>query len=190
MWVRNRAGWAVVVVVAVLMACAGPASRNSPTAGEDGSVTGNPATLVPPITTTEAPQFRLPVEPLVAFLDGCIIENGLVGPCHCAGERLERDFDRTEMVIFEDRLSGRNEFAPEIAGSLVECRDAAPPAAWSGASIDVYIDACTKGSDRLADLCRCSTGRAQNVIPEDRLADFLASEEVQPNLVDLINTCL
>ncbi|MDG2112943.1 MAG: hypothetical protein P8N02_10060 [Actinomycetota bacterium] len=189
---------AILVVVAIVaVACSGgddgaaPGTASSSEAGADiPDNTGNPGTLVAPTTTTEAPEFLLPIAPTVAFLDACIADAGLVGPCHCASERLGNSFTQGDLVVFEDRLGGRNEFSPEVAAALVDCRDAGPPAAWSAETIDTYVARCSKGSPRLTDLCRCSVSRAQDVIPEIRLSDYLASDDVEPNLVDLINICI
>jgi hypothetical protein len=160
------------------------------TDGSGDAVPGNPGTLVAPTTTTEPPPFLLPVEPTVAFLDACIADAGLIGPCHCAAERLGDSFSADDLVVFEDRLAGRNEFSPEVAAVLVDCRGAAAPPEWSVASVERYVTECTKGAPELEDLCRCSVNRAADVVPEARLEDYLAADEAVPSLVDLINTCL
>lgn len=140
--------------------------------------------------TTEAPQFLLPVSPLVAFLDACVVNAGLAGPCHCAGSRLQDSFSENDLIIFEDRLTGRNEFSPEVAAALVDCRDAPAPPAWSNNTVQLYVLGCTEGSSRLEELCRCSVSRAYDVIPEARVRDYLEANDTQPSLVDLINTCI
>ena len=152
--------------------------------------TGNPGTLVAPTTTTEAPLFRLGIDATVAFLDACVADDSLTGPCHCASGRLESGFSDGDLVVFEDRLTGLNDFSPEVAAALVDCRDATAPAEWSTTSAQRYVAGCTKGEGRLEDLCRCSVNRAQDVIPEARIGEFLESPTVQPNLVDFINTCI
>ena len=185
----------LVVVSLLAAACSGGAGDGAadpaaPTSDNRPENIGNPGTLVAPTTTTEAPEFLLPIAPTVAFLDACIADAGLVGPCHCASERLGNSFSQGDLVVFEDRLSGRNEFSPEVAAALVDCRGAAAPAAWSPATVETYMAGCTKGSVRLEDLCRCSVSRAQDVIPETRVAEYLAADDVEPALVDLINVCI
>lgn len=152
---------------------------------------GNPGTLVPPsVVQSEAESDVLAIEPLVAFMDACVANAGLVGPCHCAAGRIERSFSVVDLKIFEDRMTGTLEFSPEVAGSLVDCRDAQPPPPWSQAVREAYLDECAVGSDRLRSLCACSLARAQDVVPAHRLADFFNASEVQPDLVDFINLCL
>jgi len=187
----------LLVVLSVISTACSFGSSDEPDAS-DGAVgtttaavpTGNPGTLVPPTTTTEAPIFALPIAPTVAFLDACIADDSLVGPCHCASERLEANFFEGDIIVFEDRLSGRNEFSPEVAAALVDCRDAAAPPPWPQELTDRYMNGCKQGSDRLADLCRCSAFRAQDVIPADRFDEFLVADDVNPGFVELINTCL
>ena len=69
-------------------------------------------------------------------------------------------------------------------------RDAAAPPPWPQELTDRYMNGCKQGSDRLADLCRCSAFRAQDVIPADRFDEFLVADDVNPGFVELINTCL
>ncbi len=188
----------VMVAISALATGCSFGSSEDPESTDDGSSetqaaptpTGNPGTLVPPTTTTEAPVFALSIAPTVAFLDACIADDTLVGPCHCAGERLESNFFEGDLIVFEDRLTGRNEFSPEVAAALVDCRDAGAPPPWPQELTERYVLACTQGSDRLADLCRCSAFRAQDVIPGDRLEEFLVADDVRPGFVELINTCL
>ena len=188
-----------LIAIAVLaVACSGGGDNDdaSVSSSVEGATTtqvanpGNPGTLLPPTTTTIAPEFLLPVAPTVAFLDACIADISLVGPCHCASSRLEAGFSEGDIVVFEDRLRGLNDFSPEVAAALVDCREATPPAPWSDETVDRYVAGCIKGADRLLDLCRCSARRAQDVIPEVRVDDYLAADDVTPSLVDLINTCI
>lgn len=188
----------VVVMTILATACSsgdgdGEADSGEPTASPASTLLanpGNPGTLVAPTTTTEAPEYALAIEPTVGFLDACIVDAGLLGPCHCAAERLQTSFSSGELVVFEDRLTGRNEFSPEVAAVLVDCREAPAPPAWERPTVDRYVAACTKGSERLEELCRCSARRAQDVVPEGRVDEYLATNDVTPSLVDLINTCI
>ncbi len=151
---------------------------------------GNPGTLVPPtVSGVDGPEL-LAIEPLIAFMDACISDAGLIGPCHCAAGRIEQGFDIIDLEIFEDRMSGALEFSPEIASSLVDCREADPLPPWPQQLREAYLAECTANSDRLRDLCVCSFARAQDVVPAHRLGDFLESNEVRPDLVDFINLCL
>lgn len=177
-----------------MLACSATVIEVEPTGGQgvtdaDGSL-GNPGTLAPPtVPGTTAPGL-LAIEPLVAFMDACAADAGLVGPCHCAADRMEGSLTAIDLEVFEDRMSGALEFSPELAAALVDCREAAPPPAWSTARQQMYLDACSAGSDRLRSLCACSLARAQEVVPAHRLDDFLASNEVQPGIVDFINLCV
>ncbi|MDG2023928.1 MAG: hypothetical protein P8J75_05640 [Actinomycetota bacterium] len=149
----------------------------------------NPGTLVvadePPVGG-----YLLDIGTTVAFLDSCIANSGLVGPCHCASDLLVYDVDIADVIGLEDRMSAFNKFPPELAGLLVQCRGAARPAEWSPSTKELYLSACSHGSDRLDRLCRCSASRAADVIPEERLSEFLSATDLRPNMVDLINTCL
>ncbi len=150
----------------------------------------NPGTLVrPTVPGTGAPGL-LAIEPLIAFMDACVADAGLVGPCHCAADRIEGSLTVIDLEVFEDRMSGALEFSPELAGALVDCREVAPLPGWSDAQRQTYLDACSAGSDRMRSLCACSLARAQEVVPAHRLNDFLASNEVQPGIVDFLNLCL
>ena len=190
----------MLVVALVAVACSGRSgggdaadgsgTPSTPTTESRPANTGNPGTLVAPTTTTEAPLFALGIDATVAFLDACVVDDSLTGPCHCASARLAAGFSDGDLVVFEDRLTGLNDFSPEVAAALVDCRDATAPTEWSTTSAQRYIAGCTKGEGRLDDLCRCSVDRAQDVIPEARIAEFLESSTVQPNLVDFINTCI
>ena len=149
----------------------------------------NPGTLV---VDDAAPVggYLLDIGTTVAFLDSCIANSGLVGPCHCASDLLVYDVDIADVIGLEDRMSAFNKFPPELAGLLVQCRGAARPAEWSPSTKELYLSACSHGSDRLDRLCRCSASRAADVIPEERLSEFLSATDLRPNMVDLINTCL
>lgn len=151
---------------------------------------GNPGTLAPPTQPDTAGAGLLAIEPLTAFMDACVTDAGLVGPCHCAAARMEGSLGAIDLVVFEDRMTGALEFSPELASALVDCRDAPPPPEWSQARQQLYLDECSAGSDRLKSLCACSLARAQDVVPAHRLGDFLASTEVQPDIVDFINECV
>jgi len=149
----------------------------------------NPGTLV----VADEPLvggYLLDIGTTVAFLDSCIANSGLVGPCHCASDLLVYDVDIADVIGLEDRMSAFNKFPPELAGLLVQCRGAARPAEWSPSTKELYLSACSHGSDRLDRLCRCSASRAADVIPEERLSEFLSATDLRPNMVDLINTCL
>ena len=189
--------WAAVLLLATAsLACSSNVAevQPRPTTGDatvDTDVPpGNPGTLVPrPATGVNEPEV-LAIEPLIAFLDACVADAGLIGPCHCAAGRIERGFDTIDLEIFEDRMSGALEFAPEIASSLVDCREADPAPAWPQQLREAYLADCAQGSDRLRSLCACSLARAQEVVPVHRLGEFLDSNEVRPDLVDFINLCL
>ena len=192
---RLAARWvASTLVLLGIAACSATVIEVEPTGDQgltdaDGSP-GNPGTLVPPtVPGTSAPGL-LAIEPLTAFMDACVADAGLVGPCHCAADRMEGSLTALDLEVFEDRMSGALEFSPELAGALVDCREAVPPPAWSDAQQQTYLDACSAGSDRLRSLCACSLARAQEVVPAHRLNDFLASNEIQPGIVDFINECV
>ena len=180
------AGMLACSVTVVDVAPATPGS--GPTAADAGF--DNPGTLVRPTVPGTGPPALLAIEPLAAFMDACVADAGLVGPCHCAADRIEGSLTVIDLEVFEDRMSGALEFSPELAGALVDCREAGPPPAWSDAQQHTYLDACSAGSDRLRSLCACSLARAQEVVPAHRLDDFLASNEVQPGIVDFINLCV
>ena len=177
-----------------MLACSATVIEVEPTGDQhvtdaDGSL-GNPGTLAPPTVPGTGAPGLLAIEPLVAFMDACVADAGLVGPCHCAADRMEGSLTAIDLEVFEDRMSGALEFSPELAAALVDCREAAPPPAWSAARQQTYLDACSAGSDRLRSLCACSLARAQEVVPAHRLNDFLASNEAQPGIVDFMNLCL
>lgn len=201
----SRGTAAVLVALLVLTACSGSSefgtAESDPTPSESGSSLGEgtaattatsavPGTLLAPTSSTEPPVFRLPIEAVVAFLDACAVEPGLVGPCQCAGDRLDRNLTDEELQIFEDRFSGRNEFGPELAAALADCQRQGVPAAWSSASVQRFVNECAMGSDRLLALCQCAVGRAEEIVPEARLGDFIESTGVRPGFVELINDCL
>ena len=164
----------IVVAVGLLTACS-PRTTEATYPDSSEESFDNPGTLATQQTDASG-DYLLDISVTVAFLDACISDSGLVGPCHCAA--------------LEDRISVFNDFPPELAGLLVQCRGEERPPTWSAATKEAYIDACTKGSNRLVDLCRCSAFRAADVIPEDRLPEFLVATDLRPNLVDLIKTCL
>ncbi len=149
----------------------------------------NPGTL-PTETTSSASDYLLDIGTTVAFLDSCISDSGLVGPCHCAAEILANDVDSSDVAALEDRMSAYNEFPVELAGLLVQCRGAERPPVWSSATKEIYLAACAQNSERLSELCRCSASRAADVIPEERLPEFLKANDLSPSMVDFINTCL
>jgi hypothetical protein len=151
---------------------------------------GNPGTVVAPTSTTEPAELSLSVETVVALLAACSPGDELVGPCRCALGRMEGNLDDGDIVVFEDRFSGRNEFSPELAAALVDCAGAPAPQAWSAASRNTFVTQCMKGSDRLRDLCTCASARAEQVIPEVRIRAYSESKGVAPDFVDLINDCI
>jgi len=178
----------VLVAFVVTSACS---SQDSAVSDEEQTVVSfdNPGTLAvdDPVTVGE---YSLDIGTTVAFLDSCISDSGLVGPCHCAAELLVHSVDVGDIARLEDRMTAFNEFSPELAGLLVQCRGAERPPQWSSSTKELYLSACSHGSDRLDRLCRCSASRAADVIPEDRLSEFLKATDLRPNMVDLINTCL
>jgi len=177
-----------VVVLAVTTACSSEVGQARYPDNSDVSF-DNPGTLA--TDTTDVPgDYLLDISTTIAFLDACISDSGLVGPCHCASELLVYDVNVNDIAGLEDRISAFNEFPPELAGLLVQCRGAERPPVWSAATKEIYVAACTQGSNRLLELCRCAAFRAADVIPEDRLPEFLAATELRPNMVDFINTCL
>ena len=186
---------AVLLLATGSLACSPNVAEVRPELTGDATVDadvplGNPGTLVPPTVSGVYGPEVLAIEPLVAFMDACVANAGLIGPCHCAGGRIERGFDLVDLEIFEDRMLGALEFSPEIAASLVDCREADPPPPWPQQLREAYLAECTVNSDRLRDLCACSLARAQDVVPAHRLGDFLGSNEVRPDLVDFIDLCL
>jgi len=177
-----------VVVLALTSACSSEVSQARYPNDSDASF-DNPGTLATETTSTSG-EYLLDIGTTIAFLDACISDSGLVGPCHCASELLVYDVDASDIAGLEDRISAFNEFPPELAGLLVQCRGEERPPAWSAATKEMYVAACIQGSNRLLDLCRCAAFRAADVIPEDRLPEFLAATDLRPNMVDFINTCL
>jgi hypothetical protein len=186
---------AVLLASAGMFACSATVIEVEPAApgagqSDEGAGLGNPGTLAPPTVPGTGAPGLLAIEPLVAFMDACVADAGLVGPCHCAADRMEASLTAIDLEVFEDRMSGALEFSPELAAALVDCREAALPPEWSDAQRQTYLDACSAGSDRLRSLCACSLARAQEVVPAHRLNDFLASNEIQPGIVDFMNLCL
>ena len=177
-----------VVVLALTSACSSEGSQARYANDSDVSF-GNPGTLAAE-TTGVSGEYLLDIGTTIAFLDACISDSGLVGPCHCASELLVYDVDASDIAGLEDRISAFNEFPPELAGLLVQCRGEERPPVWSAATKEIYVAACTQGSHRLLDLCRCAAFRAADVIPEDRVPEFLTATDLRPNMVDFINTCL
>jgi len=177
-----------VVVVALTSACSSEVGQARYPNNSDASF-DNPGTLASD-TTSISGEYLLDISTTIAFLDACISDSGLVGPCHCASELLVHDVDASDIAGLEDRISAFNEFPPELAGLLVQCRGEERPPVWSAATKEIYVAACTQGSNRLVDLCRCAASRAADVIPQDRLPEFLAATDLRPNMVDFINTCL
>ena len=182
--------YSVLIVVSLvwLSACASQ-SPEARAAGRSQSSFDNPGTL-PTETTSRTSGYLLDIGTTVAFLDSCISDSGLVGPCHCAIELLANDVDSSDIAALEDRMSAFNEFPVELAGLLAQCRGGDRPAEWSSSTKELYLAACIQSSDRLKDLCRCSASRAADIIPEERLSEFLKARELRPSMVDLINTCL
>ena len=193
---RSVARWlASVLVLFGIAACSTTVIEVEPVtddADADGTevVLGNPGTLVPPTVPADRVPALLAIDPLIAFMDACVADAGLVGPCHCAADRMEGSLTALDLEVLEDRMTGALEFSPELAGALVDCREAAAPPAWSDAQRQTYLDACAGGSDRMRSLCACSLARAEEVVPAHRLGDFLASNEARPSVVDFINLCL
>ena len=195
---------AAVLALAGIVACSTTVIEVEPAISDQGAAgseapLGNPGTLVPPTVPgtggtggtggTREPGL-LGIEPLIAFMDACVADAELVGPCHCAADRIEGGLTSVDLEVFEDRMEGGLEFSPELAAALVDCREAGPPPDWSDAQQQTYLDACSAGSDRLRGLCACSLARAQDVVPVHRMTDFLASNDVRPDVVEFINICL
>ncbi len=180
------------------MACTVTVIEVEPAIGDQGAAgsqvpLGNPGTLAPPTvrgTGGTGEPGLLGVEPVIAFMDACVADAGLVGPCHCAADRIEGGLTSVDLEVFEDRMEGGLQFSPELAAALVDCREAGPPPGWSAAQQQTYLDACSAGLDRMKGLCACSLARAQDVVPAHRLTEFLASNEVRPDVVEFINLCL
>ncbi len=154
---------------------------------------GNPGTLVSP--TTDPPPHAstgnlLPIETVVAFLDACVADSGLVGPCRCAAERLDTSFTPQDIQIFEDRITGQLEYPPQVAADLVTCRQEQPPSPWNEEMRQSYVSECSKGSGPLVEPCMCSLERAQDIIPADRLDEYLTAIDVRPDFTALINLCI
>ena len=178
----------VIVCLTSASACTSQSSQTRSADPSDSSF-NNPGTL-PTESTPASTEYLLDIGTTVAFLDSCISDSGLVGPCHCAAELLVYDADSNDIAALEDRMSAFNEFPSELAGLLVQCRGAERPPAWETSTKEIYLAACTQSSDRLLDLCRCSASRAADVIPEERLAEFLSATDLRPNMADLIGGCL
>ncbi|MCY4515742.1 MAG: hypothetical protein OXB99_00720 [Acidimicrobiaceae bacterium] len=189
---------AAVLALAGIVACSATVIEVEPAIGDQGAAgsevpLGNPGTLAPPTvpgTGGTGAAGQLAIEPLIAFMDACAADGGLVGPCHCAADRIEGGLTSVDLEVFEDRMEGGLEFSPELAAALVDCREAGPPPEWSDAQQQTYLDVCSAGSDRLRGLCACSLARAQDVVPAHRLTEFLASNDVRPDVVEFINLCL
>ena len=186
---------AAVLVLAGVVACSTTVIEVAPATTRNGATDadlplGNPGTLAPPTDPGDGAPGLLGIEPLIAFMDACVADAGLVGPCHCAADRMEGNLTAIDLEVFEDRMSGALEFSPDLASALVDCREAGPPAQWTDAQQQAYLNECSAGSDRLRSLCACSLARAQDVVPAHRLGHFMASTEVQPDIVDFINLCL
>lgn len=183
-----------LAAVALISGCAiGERSSVTPEANDantDPAPASNPAIVPPPSTTPRPGDMPLTIEAVVAFLDGCARTAESVSRCHCAIERLEAGFTMDDLEVFEDRMTGGLEYAPQVAGALVDCREDTAPRRWSDAARSRYVEACTKGSDRLGDLCACSASRAQDVVPERHLDSFISSAAVRPGFAELIGTCL
>ncbi len=184
-----------MLALAGIAACSATVIEVEPAAGGQGAAgsqvpLGNPGTLAAPGTGGTGEAGLLGVEPLIAFMDACVADAGLVGPCHCAADRIEGGLTSVDLEVFEDRMEGGLEFSPELAAALVDCRTAGPPPGWSDAQQQTYLDACSADSDRLRGLCACSLARAQDVVSAHRLTEFLASNDVRPAVVDFINLCL
>lgn len=188
-WSRAIQVFARIAIAMTLLSGCSPTTTEVEYSDSSDTAFGNPGTLATQATDVKS-EYLLDIGVIVAFLDACISDSGLVGPCHCASELLIYDVDVSDIAGLEDRISAFNDFPPELAGILAECRGKERPPLWSAATKKTYVNACTKGSSRLEDLCRCSAFRAADVIPEDRLAEFLATTDLRPNMVDLINTCL
>ncbi len=196
---------AAMAAIASLLACSASVIEVDSTTGVPNE-TGSQGALVESATgdselddagTPDSPMASsgdatqlLGIELLIAFMDACTAEADLVGPCHCAASRLEGSFTAIDLKVLEDRMSGALEFPPELATALVDCREASAPPPWPEDQQFAYLDACSEGSDRLGSLCACSLARAQEVVPAHRLSDFLASNEVQPDIVDFVNPCI
>ncbi len=188
----------------VLLGCSASNGAGNNGAGADGADSngagtttsiflGNPGTLVPP--TTEPPPNAnadnlLPIETVVAFLDACVADSGLVGPCHCAAKRLDASFTPEDIQVFEDRITGQLEYPPQVAVDLVTCRQEPPPPPWDETMRQNYVRECAKGSELLVELCKCSLGRAQDIVPAGRLGEYLVAIDARPDFADLINLCL
>lgn len=189
-------GLILVVAVALLAgACSSTEDSGAPDSGGESTATteielGNPGTLVAPTSTTAVGRYSLSIETAVAFLDSCAADSSLVGGCHCALGRLDQNLDDNGLRVFEDRFAGRNEFGPEVAAALADCEGAPRPAGWSAESIDLFVTECIKGSERLRDICTCSTARAQDIIPQARISEYAESNQVVPGFVQLINLCI
>ena len=181
----------IYLVVACVTFAGACASQSPPTRSADPSDSSfnNPGTL-PTESTPSSTEYSLDIGTTVAFLDSCISDSGLDGPCHCAAELLVYEVDSNDIAALEDRMSAFNEFPSELAGLLVQCRGVERPPAWETSTKEIYLAACTQSSDRLLDLCRCSASRAADVIPEERLSEFLSATDLRPNMADLISACL
>ncbi|MFT5531679.1 MAG: hypothetical protein ACI91O_001708 [Candidatus Poriferisodalaceae bacterium] len=190
-----RACVAVVVLSIVSVACSGGATDNATPVTDPPRTTqqvplGNPGTLVAPASTTAPQEFTLSVETVVAILNSCAPDAELVGACRCALDRIEGNLADGDIVVFEDRFSGRNEFSPELAAALTDCSEAPPVQAWSSASVNTFVVQCMRDNERLRDLCLCASERAEEILPEARIREYGESNDMVPNFVELINGCI
>jgi len=92
----------VVISFLGISACASQPPQARPADPSESSFS-NPGTL-PTETTSRTSEYLLDIGTTVAFLDSCISDSGLVGPCHCAAELLAYDVDSSDLAALEDRM--------------------------------------------------------------------------------------
>lgn len=135
---------------------------------------------------TAAPPPTYPLGVTVAFLDQCVERPGAASACHCALAGLAESgvviADVEAMLDATDSLPGAAE------GVIGGCVDA--DILWlPSAAVEAARTACSLGDERLLDACECAVERAKEIVPADRLEDFITAD-VRPSLVDLLNRCL
>lgn len=191
---------AVMAMVLVLGACTSgddtPAESTSPPASGSAvqepptSAAGPPSTTSAPATTTSttAPPPTYPIAVSVAFLDACVSDQESAGACHCALGSFASSGLADVMADFEAAIETSDTFPDRIEAELARCTSSSL-ATTDPTMIDELAMACSLGSDRLVDACRCAAERAALIVPAEALRAYVEAE-VEPSLVDLVNRCL
>lgn len=166
----------------------GSVLQEPPTAAAGPPSTSSAPATTTTTTSTAAPPPTYPIAVSVAFLDACVSDQESAAACHCALGSLASSGLADVMADFESAIETSDTFPDRIEAEVARCTSSRL-ATTDPMMIDELAVACSLGSDRLVDACRCAAERAALIVPAEALRAYVEAE-VEPSLVDLVNRCL